>query len=51
MNECGGVAIKFPPSTSKSDKVIVKGPKDDVEKAKTELLQLAKEKVCRLWLS
>ena len=48
MEDCGGVAIKFPPGGSKSDKVIVRGPKDDVEKAKTELLKLAKEKVRRV---
>jgi hypothetical protein len=46
MEDCGGVSIKFPPGGSNSDKVIVRGPKDDVEKAKNELLQLAKEKVC-----
>lgn len=45
MDDCGGVAIKFPPGGSNSDKVMVRGPKDDVEKAKKELLQLAKEKV------
>ncbi|XP_028393842.1 vigilin-like [Dendronephthya gigantea] len=44
MDDCGGVTIKFPPGGSNSDKVIVRGPKDDVEKAKSELLQLAKEK-------
>ena len=45
MDDCGGVTIKFPPGGSNSDKVIVRGPKDDVQKAKNELLQLAKEKV------
>lgn len=48
MEDCGGVTIKFPPGGTKSDKVIVRGPKDDVEKAKNELLQLAKEKVRRV---
>lgn len=45
MEECGGVTIKFPAGGTNSDKVVLKGPKDDVEKAKSELLQLAKEKV------
>lgn len=45
MDECGGVSIKFPAGGSNSDKVALRGPKDDVEKAKSELLQLAKEKV------
>lgn len=45
MEDCGGVSIKFPPGGSNNDKVMLRGPKDDVEKAKNELLQLAKEKV------
>ncbi|CAD7077490.1 unnamed protein product [Hermetia illucens] len=44
MEECGGVSIKFPPSESKSDKVTIRGPKDDVEKAKAQLLELANER-------
>lgn len=44
MEECGGVSIKFPSSDSKSDKVVVRGPKDDVERAKQQLLELASEK-------
>ena len=50
IDECGGIMIKFPPGGSNSDKITLKGPKDDVEKAKHELLELAKEKVwcCRL---
>lgn len=44
MEECGGVSIKFPPTESKSDKVTIRGPKDDVEKAKTQLLELANER-------
>ena len=45
MGECGGVSIKFPPEGSNSDKVLIRGPKDDVEKAKKQLLQLLTEKV------
>ncbi|XP_067631497.1 vigilin isoform X2 [Eurosta solidaginis] len=44
MEECGGVSIKFPTTDSKSDKVNIRGPKDDVEKAKTQLLELANER-------
>ncbi|XP_017078252.1 vigilin [Drosophila eugracilis] len=44
MEECGGVSIKFPNSDSKSDKVTIRGPKDDVEKAKSQLLELANER-------
>ncbi|XP_023295266.2 vigilin isoform X2 [Lucilia cuprina] len=44
MEECGGVSIKFPTSESKSDKVTIRGPKDDVLKAKTQLLELANER-------
>lgn len=44
MEECGGVSIKFPSNESKSDKVSIRGPKEDVEKAKTQLLELANER-------
>uniref|UniRef100_A0A182NM90 K Homology domain-containing protein n=1 Tax=Anopheles dirus TaxID=7168 RepID=A0A182NM90_9DIPT len=44
MEECGGVSIKFPNSESKSDKVVIRGPKEDVERAKQQLLELASEK-------
>ncbi|XP_061400572.1 vigilin [Musca vetustissima] len=44
MEECGGVSIKFPTSESKSDKVTIRGPKDDVLKAKAQLLELANER-------
>ncbi|XP_063232691.1 vigilin [Bacillus rossius redtenbacheri] len=44
MEECGGVAIKFPPSDSNSDKVTVRGPKEDVEKACQQLLELTTER-------
>lgn len=36
--ECGGVQIKFPDSKSKSDRVTITGPKEDVDKAKNQLL-------------
>lgn len=44
MDECGGVSIKFPSVESKSDKVLICGPKDDVAKAKAQLLELANER-------
>ncbi|CAO1311381.1 unnamed protein product [Diamesa hyperborea] len=44
MEECGGVSIKFPSAESKSDKVTIRGPKDDVERAKVQLLELSSEK-------
>jgi len=49
MDECGGVSIKFPPEGSNSDKVLIRGPKDDVEKAKKQLLELLNEKVGRFF--
>lgn len=45
MEDCGGVTIKFPSSDSKSDKVSIRGPKDDVEKAKQQLLEITNEKL------
>lgn len=44
MEECGGVSIKFPSADSKSDKVTIRGPKEDVEKAKVQLLELSNER-------
>ncbi|XP_045445479.1 vigilin [Melitaea cinxia] len=44
MEECGGVLIKFPPADSESDKVLIKGPVEDVEKAKQQLLAHASER-------
>lgn len=49
MDDCGGVSIKFPPEGSNSDTVLIRGPKDDVEKAKMQLLEILNEKV-RLYL-
>ncbi|RWS13999.1 vigilin-like protein [Dinothrombium tinctorium] len=42
--ECGDVLIKFPPQGSKSDKVSIRGPKDNVIKAKQLLIELSNEK-------
>ncbi|GIX67510.1 vigilin [Caerostris darwini] len=42
--ECGGVTIKFPTGGSGSDKVSIRGPKDDVIKAKKRLLEISNEK-------
>lgn len=44
MEECGGVSIKFPTSDSKSDKVTIRGQKEDVEKAKAQLIELSNER-------
>jgi len=44
MNECGGVAIKFPDANSGSDKVTIRGPAEDVEKALKKLQELSDEK-------
>lgn len=45
MEECGGVHIHFPSEGSGSDKVTIRGPGEEVEKAKRQLLQIAEEKV------
>lgn len=44
QDECGGVHIKFPPEKSTSDKVTIRGPKEDVEHAEKLLLALAKDR-------
>jgi len=44
MNDCGGVAIKFPEPNSGSDVVTVRGPKEDVEKAVKQLKEMSEEK-------
>lgn len=44
-DDCGGVAIKFPAAESNSDKVTVRGPKDDVEKAKKMLVEMSNERM------
>lgn len=47
MEECGGVHIHFPTEGSGIDKVTIRGPAEEVEKAKQQLLALAEEKVCK----
>lgn len=44
--ECNGVSIKFPPPGVKSEDVTIRGAPKDIENAKKQLLELAKEKVC-----
>ncbi|KAM4772544.1 vigilin [Rhinophrynus dorsalis] len=44
MEECGGVHIHFPSEGSGSDSVTIRGPAQDVDRAKKQLLQLAEEK-------
>ncbi|XP_075906806.1 vigilin [Nelusetta ayraudi] len=44
MDDCGGVHIHFPSEGSGSDKVTIRGPAGEVEKARKQLLQLAEEK-------
>merc|ERR1719211_928637 len=43
-DDCGGVAIKFPAADANSDKVTIRGPKEDVEKAKNMLMELSTER-------
>lgn len=47
MEECGGVHIHFPSEGSGSDRVTIRGPAGEVERARKQLLQLAEEKVRR----
>lgn len=52
MEECGGVHIHFPTEGSGIDAVTIRGPAEEVEKAKKQLLSLAEEKVClKGWVS
>uniref|UniRef100_A0A4W4EE35 Vigilin n=1 Tax=Electrophorus electricus TaxID=8005 RepID=A0A4W4EE35_ELEEL len=44
MEECGGVHIHFPTEGSGIDSVTIRGPAEEVEKAKKQLLSLAVEK-------
>ncbi|MCJ8738824.1 hypothetical protein PDJAM_G00040220 [Pangasius djambal] len=44
MEECGGVHIHFPAEGSGVDRVTIRGPAGEVERAKKLLLQLAEEK-------
>lgn len=45
MEECGGVHIHFPAEGSGVDRVTIRGPAGEVERARKQLLQLAEEKV------
>lgn len=51
MEECGGVHIHFPTEGSGNDKVTIRGPVEEVAKAKQQLLALAEEKVCSTIIS
>uniref|UniRef100_A0A8B9JZM6 Vigilin n=1 Tax=Astyanax mexicanus TaxID=7994 RepID=A0A8B9JZM6_ASTMX len=44
MEECGGVHIHFPTEGSGIDAVTIRGPAEEVEKARKQLLSLAEEK-------
>lgn len=44
MEDCGRVQITFPQQDSKSDRVTLSGPKEDVDRAKKQLLDLSNEK-------
>ncbi|XP_066997687.1 vigilin [Anabrus simplex] len=43
-DDCGGVTIKFPTAESNSDKVTIRGPKDDVLKARQQLMEMSSER-------
>lgn len=48
--DCGGVIINFPPeqqqatASTTNDRITLKGPRDEIEKAKQELSKMAKQK-------
>uniref|UniRef100_A0A914XKF7 K Homology domain-containing protein n=1 Tax=Plectus sambesii TaxID=2011161 RepID=A0A914XKF7_9BILA len=44
QDECGGVQIRFPPEKSNSDKVTIRGPKDDAARAQKLLMDLANDR-------
>ena len=44
-DECGGILIRFPNENTLSDKVCLRGPKEEVEKAKKRLLEVASDRV------
>ena len=54
--ECGGIVIRFPNENMQSDKVYLRGPKEEVEKAKKRLREVASDKVSdeyhliKLWI-
>ena len=43
MDECGDVHIHFPAEGASSDIVTIRGVKEDVEKAKEQLLEMASD--------
>lgn len=43
--DCGGVIIRFPNENTQSDKVYLRGPKEEVEKARKRLLEVLNNKV------
>ena len=43
--DCGGILIRFPTENTQSDTVLLRGPKDEVEKAKKRLLEVASDRV------
>lgn len=51
VEECGGVMIHFPPGKDNADKVRIRGVKEEVDKAKKQLLDLASQRVsCFLFI-
>ena len=44
QEECGGVAIKFPAAKTQSNKVVIRGPAEESERAKQQILELANER-------
>lgn len=42
--DCGGVIISFPAETTPTDKITLRGPLEEIKKAKQELLKLAEQK-------
>ena len=45
VDECGGVSIVFPRYGSRSDKVVVKGPKQCVDAARLRILDIVADLV------
>ena len=45
MEECGGVRIRFPASDSTSDEINIHGPKEDVERARSMLMEMRDKQV------
>jgi hypothetical protein len=42
--DCGNLIISFPPENKPSDKIVLRGPREDIDKAKEELLRLYKHR-------